>query len=184
MKYRERFTKCLINPTEEEILERDPLLLFSFYLAGRVNVLCVIGDEILENLDKGFSAGCIDSGRIDRAESFMWLWILGAYEVVRTMHQAKQCFSERLTNDLQCLKKSLATVRMPAAKMEKPGTRAAVTSNRSPNGWDIGNRDLLINDPDESVNITVRNILKEFDGVFCSITKADVLANHETTYSG
>lgn len=184
MKYRERFAKCLINPTEEEIFERDPLLLFSLYLSGRVKVLCVIGDEIIENLDKGFSAGFIDSGRIDRAESLMWLWILGAYEAVRTMHQAKQCFSERLTNDLQCLKKSLAIVRMPAAKMEKPGMQAAVTSIRSPSGWDISNRDLLINDQEESVNITARNILKEFDCVFCSITKADVLANHETTYSG
>jgi hypothetical protein len=48
------------------------------------------------------------------------------------MNQAKTCFSERLVQELNGLKKTLATVRTPAAKMEKPGNRkAAATSNGS-----------------------------------------------------
>lgn len=183
MRYRERFKQCLINPTEEEIFNRDPVCLFSFYLSGRVNVLCAFADEIIENLEKGFSERCVDGESVERAESLMWLWLLGAYEVVRTMHQAKHCFSKRLTNDLQNLKRLLAIVRMPAAKMEKPGIKAAVTSNRSPCGWDVKNRDLLVNDPEESENISARRILVEFDRVFCSITKTDVLATHESSYA-
>jgi hypothetical protein len=65
------------------------------------------------------------------------------------MHQAKSCFSERLVQELGGLKKTLATIRMPAAKMEKPGKKAAVTSNRSPTGWNVENRDLLVNDPED-----------------------------------
>ncbi|MBB5190681.1 hypothetical protein HNQ50_001403 [Silvimonas terrae] len=182
MKYRERFQSCLFNPTEEQIFERDPLSAFSFYLSGRVNVLCTIADEIIENLDQGFSAVCINGGRIDRAESLMWLWLLGAYEVVRTMHQAKQCFSERLGGDLQRLKNQLAIVRMPAAKMEKPGVKRPVGSDRSPAGWDVPGRDLLVNDPEERANVSARRILTEFDNLFCSITSADVLGRHETQY--
>jgi hypothetical protein len=147
-------------------------------------VLCLFASEIIENLDNGFSGQSIDGGRVERAESLMWLWLLGAYEVVRTMHQAKECFSERLVQDLSGLKQTLTAIRMPAAKMEKPGKRAAVTSNRSPAGWDVENRDLLVNDPEESPNISARWVLSEFDRVFSSIAKDDVLAHHEGSYKG
>jgi hypothetical protein len=99
------------------------------------------------------------------------------------MHQSKECFSDRLVQDLSGLKKTLAAVRMPAAKMEKPGKRAAVTSNRSPAGWDIESRDLLVNDPEESPEVSARWILSEFDRVFLSITTSDVLAHHEAAYA-
>ena len=184
MRYLERFQKTLVNPTWAQTVEREPLIAFSHYLSGRVNVLCSFADEIIENLDKGLSGSCVDGGRVERAESLMWFWVLGAYEVVRTMHQAKECFSERLVQDLSGLKKTLATARMPAAKMEKPGKRAAVTSNRSPAGWDVENRDLLVNDPEERPDIFARRMLSEFDRVFSSVTKSDVLAHHEAAYAG
>ena len=183
VKYLERFQQTFVNPTWEQTVEHEPLIAFSHYLSGRVNVLCSFADEIIENLDKGFSGECVNGGQVERAESLMWFWLLGAYEVVRTMHQAKECFSERLVQDLGSLKKTLATVRMPAAKMEKPGKRAAVTSNRSPTGWDVANRDLLVNDPEETPDVSARWILSEFDRVFSSITKSDVLAHHEAAYA-
>ena len=104
MKYRQRFGEVLLNPTEEQLLEREPLMAFSFYLSGRVLILCDLADEIVANLDQGFSAEPINGGAIGRADTLMWFWLLGAYEVVRTMHQAKRCFSERLAADLQDLK--------------------------------------------------------------------------------
>lgn len=183
VRYLGRFQHTLVNPTWARIVERDPLIAFSHYLSGRVNVLCSFADEIIENLDKGFSGQCVDGGQVERAESLMWFWLLGAYEVVRTMHQAKACFSERLVQELSGLKKTLATVRMPSAKMEKLGKRTAVTSNRSPTRWDIENRDLLVNDPEESPDISARWMLSEFDRVFSSITKTDVLAHHEKAYA-
>jgi hypothetical protein len=112
----------------------------------------------------------------------MWFWLLGAYEVVRTMHQAKVCFSERLVQELVPLKKTLASARMPAAKMEKQGKKEAVTSNRSPAGWDIANRDLLVNDPEDRQDISARWIMSEFDRVFSSITEHDVVAHHTRAY--
>lgn len=184
MKYLDRFQQILVNPTWEQTVEREPLIAFSHYLSGRVNVLCSFADEIIENLDRGFSGECVDGGRVERAESLMWFWLLGAYEVVRTMHQAKGCFSERLVQELGSLKKTLARIRMPAAKMEKPGTKVAVTSNRSPAGWDVEKRDLLVNDPEENPDTSARWMLSEFDRVFSAITKSDVLAHHETAYAG
>ena len=149
MTIRERFKAPLINPTWEQVVEREPLMVFSQYLSGRVNVLLALEDEILGHLDQGFSAASVDGGCVERAESLMWLWMLGAYEVVRTMCQARSCFSNRALDELVQLKKTLSVVRMPAAKMEKAGKKEPVTSNRSPTGWDVANRDLLVNDPEE-----------------------------------
>jgi len=52
VRYLERFQHTLIDPTWAEIVEREPLMALSHYLAGRISVLCVFADEIIENLDK------------------------------------------------------------------------------------------------------------------------------------
>jgi len=182
MPMRDRFKNTLVNPTWEQIVERDPLIAFSHYLSGRVHVLLSIADEIAENLDQGFAGGCIDGGRVARAESLMWLWLLGAYEVVRTMCQSKTCFAQRALDELSQLKKSLAAVRMPAAKMEKAGAKIPVTSNRSPAGWIVERQDLLVNDP-ESTEVFARELLAEFDRVFSSIKASEILRRHEDAYT-
>jgi hypothetical protein len=184
MTMQDRFAAVLVNPTWEQIVERDPLIVFSNYLCGRVHVLLAVGDEIIENLDHGFLGKSVKGGRVERADSLMWLWILGAYEVVRTMCQAKTCFSERAMSQLTQLKSTLAAVRMPAAKMEKAGEKIPVTSSRSPSGWDVANRDLLVSDPDSKPDVSARFLLLEFDRVFSSITKDDVLGGHEESYPG
>ena len=181
MKYSKRNEICLINPTAAEEELRDPLSNFSFYLSGRISVLSSFAEEIIENLDEGFTSSVVQGDRIGRAESLMWLWILGAYEVVRTMVQAEKCFSPDALSRLKQLKKSLAVVRMPASKMEKQGKRVPVTSNRSPSGWDVENKDLLVNDP-EGHAVSARNLINDFDQTFCSIRKSDILARHEDTY--
>ena len=178
-----RTKDTLINPTWEQIVEREPLIGFSHYLSGRANVLLDLADEIIDNLDRAFSGAVVDGSRVERAESLMWLWILGSYEVVRTMCQAKSCFSDKAFNELSGLKKTLSTIRMPAAKMEKSGKKAPVTSNRSPSGWDITNRDLFVNDPESTPDLSARYVLKEFDRVIASLAKDDVLGRHEETYS-
>jgi hypothetical protein len=173
----------LINPTWERVIEREPMILFSWYLSGRKNVLLTIANEIIENLDGAFADSVIDGGKLDSAESLFWLWTLGAYEVVRTMCQVKSCFSEKASDELVQLKKTLSTIRMPAAKMEKPGKRVPVTSNRSPAEWDLQNKDLLVGDPESEAGFSARAALKSFDTLFASLTANDILADHEVSYS-
>jgi len=173
-----------VNPTWDEIVDRDPLVAFSWYLSGRKSVLLSIGAEIIDNLDHAFSGAVINGALTDRAESLMWLWTLGAYEVVRTMCQAKICFSKRAFDELTQLKQKLSSVRMPAAKMEKPGKKQPVTSDRSPSEWDLSNRDLFLGDPESTTRLSARFILAEFDRVFSSISKAEVLGHHAESYFG
>ncbi|MBL8509783.1 MAG: hypothetical protein JNM11_15015 [Chitinimonas sp.] len=98
------------------------------------------------------------------------------------MHQAKQCFSQSVAADLGKLKKQLAKVRMPAAKMEKAGSQTPVTSNRSPSGWDVSRKDILVNDPEDSINVSARALFAEFDRVLCGIKRADILSSHDESY--
>ncbi len=65
----------------------NPLWRFSPYMWGRVKVLLDLHSQILQDLDKGFGT-LMDADLIGRAEAFLWLWLLGAYEMVRTMCQA------------------------------------------------------------------------------------------------
>lgn len=170
------------NQVWTEMIERDPLIAFSWYLAGRKNALLGIGNEVLTNLDEAFSDSGVDGCRLERAESLLWLWTLGAYEIVRTMDQAKRCFSARVQAQLRALKTELAEARMPAAKMEKRGVRSPVSSDRSPAGLDPSGRDLLIGDPTRPTMVSARRLLARFAEVMSAIGASDVVARHEESY--
>ncbi|CAG0965630.1 hypothetical protein METP2_01072 [Methanosarcinales archaeon] len=178
-----RIKICLVNPTEEERLSQEPLIAFSYYLSERNNVLLSVSDEIIENLDKGFTNN--HTGLIGHASTLMWFWTLGAYEVIRTMCQAKVCFSESFYKKISELKNDLAKARMPSAKMEKKkkkkGNLIPVGSNRSPDGWDIPNKDLLVGDPEDP--ISGRMLLEKYDNVLSSLTIKDIKARHENAYN-
>jgi hypothetical protein len=178
---RNRFKTVLLDPTWEETVGREPLIAFSHYLSGRVNVLMHIADEVIENLDDGFGTDFIHGGKVTRAETLMWLWILGAYEVVRTMCQAKRCFSQTALVQLHQLKKQLSVVRMPAAKMEEAGVKIPVSSDRSAVGWVAARKDLMVNSPD-AADVSARALLDDFDRVFSAIRPEDILARHEQAY--
>lgn len=79
------------------------------------------------------------------------------------------------------LKKELAVVRMPAAKMEKQGRRVPVVSTRSPDGWDFENKDLWVNDPDDKI-VSARYLFDRFCEVLTNIERSDVLKEHAESY--
>ena len=174
--------ECLINPTREEVLEREPLLAFSFYLSERNNNVLYLSDEILENLELGFkySQG-IDETIIGRASIFMWFWTLGAYEIVRTISQAKDCFADKFIEKINLLKKELAIVRMPSAKMEEQGKKSIpVNSNRSADNWDFELKDLIVGSPENPKS--ARQLIKMYDTTLCSLLPSDIIKQHQEGY--
>ena len=171
--------KCLFNPTEEEMIQREPLLRYSFFLSSKNNLLLNTIDTIKNKLDKGITKESINSDLVGDASILTWYWTLGAYEIVRTMTQTKDCFSIRLIQDLVVLKQKLAKVRIPNAKMEKRGKKEPVNSNRSFDGWDIQSKDLLIGDPNDY--ISARELFDLYDSTFSSIVVDDVVKKHEAS---
>ncbi len=165
----------------EQFLREYPLARFSYYLNGRVWVLSEVQKEILEILENSVIDGALILERMSRAEMLFWLWTLGAYEVIRTMHQAKVCFAERVQNELFKLKKTLAVVRMPSAKMEKMGKNIPITSNRSASGFDFETKDLVVGDPEDPK--LARVLIQEFSAFLASLKEEDILSPHESSYA-
>jgi len=106
----------------------------------------------------------------------MWFWTLGAYEIIRAISQAKDCFSDEFIQKVNPLKKQLAVVRIPNAKMEEQGKKKAVSSNRSPDGWDVDNKDLLVGSPDNPVS--ARLLLEAYENTILSLKLVDVKRHH------
>src|SRR4051794_39337074 len=91
----------------EEIHNNNPLIVFSVYTDIQSRTIRGLGQDILASLeagitpDDGTGKGIVCSGEvIDCCYGQFWLWILGAYEVVRTMCQAELCFSPRAATEL------------------------------------------------------------------------------------
>jgi hypothetical protein len=178
----ERFQTVFTNPTEEEELAREPLLKFSFYLSSRVIQLLGLGEEIKAKLDAGLSPDQFDGRRVGNAGVLAWLWVLGAYELVRAMCQPRNAFSARILDRLLALKRKLEVVRMPDAKMEPKGRNHPANSFRAPPFWDLENKDVILGDF-ENGSGRFRLLLDEFDDVMSAITLDDVLLHHHDTYT-
>ena len=163
--------------TSDQLQDAMPLSRFSFYLSGRESCVIDLGEEVLENLDYAFDE-VIYSERLTRAEMLFWFWLLGAYEVVRTMTHTDDCFAKHYVNLLKDLKKRLEFVRMPAAKMEPRRKSVPVISNRSPAAINHEERDLLIGDPDGELD-SCRDLIRTFNEVIRQADSSTILKRHE-----
>ena len=165
---------------------QHPLAAFSFYLSSRHQVPLSISKEIGECLEAcASSEGAFPHEARMRASDLMWLWTLGAYEVVRTMCQANRCFSERFRRSLSHLKVDLERVRVPNTKLERikynrRDRTIPVTSDRGPDVWDDANKDLLVGDPADAVSC--RMLLTSYESVMSSLTPDDVKMSHEDSF--
>ncbi len=155
---------------------QHPLTRFSRYLGGRHDVVDRLAAEIVARLDAD------DRGR---ASDLMWLWNLGAYEVVRTMCQAAGCFAPALARELSALKVALERVRVPNTKMERikydrKERGVPVPSDREADAWDQARRDLWVGDPADVVS--ARGLLALYGRVMGSMRAEDVLGRHEDSF--
>src|SRR4051794_19183463 len=109
------------DPTVEAMLDNKPLLMFSLYTQDQADALRELGDEILRllalNQAKDGTAQN-DGPRFIRANNLFWFWVLGAYEVLRTMAGHSACFTPPVATDITALKQKLAKIRVPFAKQE------------------------------------------------------------------
>jgi len=161
----------------DQLQDALPLSRFSFYLSGRVSCVRDLGEEVLENLDCAFGEVILHE-RLARAEMLFWFWLLGAYEVVRTMTQASDCFEDHYVGLLKSLKKRLEFARMPAAKMEPRRKAVPVISDRSPANINHEERDLQIGDPDGLLD-SCRDLIRNFNEVIRQSDSSTIFKRHE-----
>ena len=118
-----------------------------------------------------------DGTVLNRVYGQFWLWVLAAYEIVRTMCQARACFSDRLAGRLAALKTQVAELRIPFAKQEYPGVRGVpIEAEASISGWDAATKDITFEVGGK--DISARALVTEFDEVIATVQPADVLHRH------
>ena len=169
----------------ERMLDENPLMVFSCYTHGQKEILDELAAEILDLLDKGIHTrenGQVEvDGRVfKRVYGKFWLWVLGAYEMVRTMDQAKPCFAESLASELKRLKKKLSLLRMPFAKQELVGKKQPIGAEASVAGVDGAARNLKYRVGNQI--LTMRGMINEFGKVLAEVSRANVVADHRTAY--
>tara|TARA_R110000803_G_scaffold65637_1_gene126785 strand:- start:219 stop:692 length:474 start_codon:yes stop_codon:yes gene_type:complete len=101
----------------DNFYESKPLAVFSVDTQIQVDYLIKLGGEIDEKLRS--YTGVVHN--FDDTYGRFWLWLLGAYEVTRTLSQHADSLDPNFAQKLKELKQYLAEVRMPFAKQEYRG---------------------------------------------------------------
>ena len=170
------------DETIERMLNSSPLICFSVYTHIQVETLENLGNDLLEILDASIERDEV-SEEFHQAYGKFWLWVLGAYDVVRTMTDDKtgaaHCFSNRIKVPLKQLKTKLAVIRIPFAKQEIRGKKQFISGEASITRICLVDRDFSF-DIDGQV-ISARKLVAEFQAVFSQITRSDVLKDLRST---
>jgi hypothetical protein len=160
----------------EDYLAQNPLYIFSNFTGAQVNHLCDIAAEIRDNLDRGMHERGIDYPTFNRFYVLFWLWVLGAFEVVRTMNEGRVCFSEPVQVELKRLKKRLATIRSPFAKQKNVDPHIQFRAESSISGTDPARKDYCFTIGGQQ--IWARSLIDEFERVLRGIRSEDVLSQY------
>jgi hypothetical protein len=169
--------KSRMADLSDQLHDVIPLSRYSFYLSGRESCVRSHGEEVLDNLDRAFGQR-IDVERLTRAEMLFWFWLLGAYEVVRTMTHTSDCFADHYVGHLKNLKKRLEFARIPAAKMEPRRKTTPINSNRSPADINLKERDLRVGDPGGPID-SCRELIRAYLEVMGQADSSTILKSHE-----
>jgi len=159
-----------------KMLSENPLIAFSVYTHLQVEVIRKLGNEITDVLDRSIKPGTVESEGSQRVHGQFWLWVLGAYEITRTMKQAESCLSNVLVKKLTSFKKRISLLRIPFAKQEYKGSRKPIQGEALISRIDTSRKDFVFGVKGKTLSI--RSLLNEFESIFANISSEDILYDH------
>jgi hypothetical protein len=163
-------------PTTEHPHQSCPLLGFSIYSVMQVRLLRKFGDRFVQSADQLMSK---EPERLFDGEDHLdtygqfWLWVLGAYEVTRTMKEASSCFSNGASARITAFNQRLSKVRMPFAKQQNRGKKSMVSGEPAVNAFDFNRRDLVFRI--ENTDFYAKDLVRDFNELIDSIEAQDVI---------
>ena len=172
--------------TFDEFIDRNPLIRFSLYTHLQAETLLNQGKLIEDKLEQLMAPGNDDESLFNDVWGMFWLWVLGSYEMLRTMDQAqaRSCFDDKTQKNISELHKVLKQIRVPFAKQEYAGgsyrNRKPIKNEMSVSNWDSELNDIAYNIDGE--NIWVRRTIEKFRVFVESFRPEDILADHRTSY--
>jgi hypothetical protein len=161
----------------EDYLKENPIMRFSVYSDLQIKTIVEVGDSIVEQFDWMIQK----PNRIDMSKGDpygkIWLWIIGTYEIVRTMSDPKwkDSWSESAYSRISAFKRKISELRIPFAKQEIRRKPIPVEREPSIHGFDFEGKSYLFEVNGTCYNI--RNLIKEFEALIRSIKPDDVLCD-------
>ena len=153
-----------------EKFEATPLIAFSLYTAIQAQSLQRVGERLL-SISKDWDATGASNDHLIYYDYF-WLWVLGAYEVLRTMDEKNSMFAENVAIRTRQLKIEIAKLRMPFAKQELRGNGGPIYAENSIAGVKHG---LVFKIGDQTIHsdLLVRDVLDHLGSIeLCDIKSA------------
>ena len=161
--------------------EKHPLLAFSPLTHLQATALLTVGDEIQELIAAAVTGpATVDATTLNQAYARLWLWVLGAYEVLRTMSQARGCFTEELAALVTSDKRYLSRLRMPLSKQEFAGSSAPSGLAGLLSGIDTIAKDVSFTVGDEV--FSAKAVTARFASLVTAIKLSDIKARHSDSY--
>ncbi|MDT0497419.1 hypothetical protein RM530_08585 [Algiphilus sp. W345] len=161
--------------------EQTPLLAFSWGTCLQLQILRETAAEIRSLIVAGVKPdGPWDGNSLSRAQGHFWLWVLGAYEVLRTMAQASSCFTPELHARITVEKRHFNQIRIPFAKQERAGAKKGDATSTWREVFSLGYK------PDGDIIFSVggtefcaKDLMERFELFIKSIKRQEVLQSHE-----
>jgi hypothetical protein len=157
-----------------EFQASHPEIGFSIYTHIQAHVLIKLGTKIKSQFDSMFKGhNSIDLSQGDPYGE-IWLWVIGVYEVIRTMSDPKwkSSWSKEKYSEICKYKKRIADLRVPFAKQEYRNGRA-INNEASIRGIDNSLKSYLYEVEDKKFSI--REEIDKFEALIYSIETKDVL---------
>jgi hypothetical protein len=166
--------KMMSEDSPTAFLARYPLVRFSVYSQIQAQTLIDLSVEITGLMESSIKDGqFVDGSNIQLIYGRFWLWVLGAYEVSRTMSEYKSCFSGALNRRVSAFKAQISILRMPFAKLQFKGSDMPINGEASISGIDIETKDFVFHVGDK--RFPMRWLMNEFVSLVASIRPEDVV---------
>ncbi len=162
----------------DDYLQENPVLNFSIYSSLQIETIRDLGETIIEQFDKMIREPNIVDMSEGNPYGKIWLWIIGAFEIVRTMSDEKWkgSWEEDTFSRILNYKQKLAELRVPFAKQEKRNKKKVPFQNE-PSIYGIDHKDKSYLFEARGTTYSIRMLILEFDELIRGISLSDI--NHD-----
>ncbi len=145
---------------------------FSPYTHFHVLTIVNMGREVRVELDACIDGDTVKMDGFSRSYSFFWLWVLGAFEILRTLLKKRACFSDDFAQRVRTLKGQVVRLRVPFAKLELSGNPAPIGPEASVSEVDSANKDIRFHI--EGQGFSARELIASFEALAEAVKSTDV----------
>ncbi|HAX90899.1 MAG TPA: hypothetical protein DCY07_01640 [Rhodospirillaceae bacterium] len=161
----------------EKFLDENPLAIFSTYTHTQSQWVINLGKEIIAELAVALEEPkTVKTEHMTLAYAHFWFWILGVYEVIRTMDQHSKCFAASLALEIKKHKKFIGKLRMVFAKQEYQYQKGKIINNEmSIAGFGKEFNTLIFNVEGEEFDAV--KLIRQFEHFFLDIRREQIISD-------